>query len=764
MTNEYDTNGYLSKIKYDKTTTPTSNILTLTTGFDFKTDNLDSRVNSAFGNYTEAFKYDELNRLKKFTNKLGVEETQNYEASGKIKDNNLGTYNYDAVKPYQNNSITLAPEAIGYYADREGIYNDSMESRSGWSLGAYNPQCISFDDTKANRGKNSVKINTTLTTSHVSYVQSNVSIPIDNIIDTEYTFSGWVYTDSPLAQLTLFQYNANETGYFSYVNSVNTTSLNAWTPIQMTVLVPASVKSLRLRLDAVGNGNVWFDDVQIRKTSNPATTDRILDITYNAFKSPIQIEEIGVDKISFTYNDDNQRSTMYYGGLEDKLLRPLRKHYSADGSMEVKQNMRTGAVEFVTYIGGDGYSAPIAVKSDGVNPSNYLYLHRDYQGTILAITNNNGAVVEKRLFDAWGSIIQVQDGSDNTLNGLTLLDRGYTGHEHLQSVGLINMNARLYDPMVHRFLGIDNYIQDPTNTQNFNNYGYVFNNPLSNTDISGNSCDCPGGGINVGPGTEHGSSVDVEQLGKDTGVDKWMRKNLNFNSWGRSIGRWFGGGSSGPPPNVSKYGNIQMPTQHSSFGFNWTYLSEGKPGERFIYEFFNGFNTTGQYIAGRGVGDYSMRNLNGSATNTDEAVWGLVNAFSFATAVGELKAFLSELKVAKGAAAVADGSIYSVAYEMKLANSSYPGVTRYMHFKEANIALDAAMETNPLLSQLGIGVPRTSAGSIGGTSPVNWVWHHSIDEGVMQLVPKIQHPNIPGGIFWETMHPGGAGGYSIWGK
>jgi RHS repeat-associated protein len=575
MTNEYDTNGYLSKIKHDKTSNPTSNIITLTTGFDYKTDNLDSRVNSAFGNYTEAFKYDELARLTKFTNKLGVEETQNYEASGKIKDNNLGTYNYDAVKPYQNNSITLAPEAIGYYANREGIYNDSMESRSGWSLGAYNPQCISFDDTKANRGKNSVKINTSLATSHVSYVQSNVSIPIDNIIDTEYTFSGWVYTDSPLAQLTLFQYNANETGYFSYVNSVNTTSLNTWIPIQMTVLVPASVKSLRLRLDAVGNGNVWFDDVQIRKTSNAATTDRKLDITYNAFKSPIQIEETGVDKISFTYNDDNQRSTMYFGSLEDKLLRPLRKHYSADGSMEVKQNMITGAVEFVTYIGGDGYSAPIAVKSDGVNPANYLYLHRDYQGTILVITNNNGEIVEKRLFDAWGSIIQVQDGSDNTLNGLTLLDRGYTGHEHLQSVGLINMNARLYDPMLHRFLGIDNYIQDPNNTQNFNNYGYVMNNPLMYTDPSGNSanptiCDfC--NNTNTGPSDTQqefgGSTVgSIVNFFKDPENAEWFKRNTkeagnfvtdNLKSAIKDIGSFFGfGRRSGPPPNVSKYGNL----------------------------------------------------------------------------------------------------------------------------------------------------------------------------------------------------------------
>lgn len=170
ITNEYDTNGYLSKIQHDKTTMPTSNIMTLTPQFDYKTDNLDSRINSVFGNYTETFKYDAIARLQEFTNKLGVQETQNYEASGIIKDNGLGTYNYDVAKPYQNNSITLSPEAIGYYANREGIYDDSMEGRSGWSLGMHNPQCISFDDTKARTGKNSLKINTGLSDDDVSYV------------------------------------------------------------------------------------------------------------------------------------------------------------------------------------------------------------------------------------------------------------------------------------------------------------------------------------------------------------------------------------------------------------------------------------------------------------------------------------------------------------------------------------------------------------------------------------------------------------------
>lgn len=218
--------------------------------------------------------------------------------------------------------------------------------------------------------------------------------------------------------------------------------------------------------------------------------DRLLNISYNTFKSPVEISEAGVDKLSFVYNDNNSRSVMFYGSLDvDKNLRPNRKYYSADGSMEIKQNILTGATEFVTYLGGDGYSAPVIYKKTyntaGTAQEQMLYLHRDYQGSIVAITNDAGAILEKRQFDAWGDIIKVQDGNGNALAGLTILDRGYTGHEHLQSVGLINMNGRLYDPKLHRFLQPDNYVQDASNTQNYNRYSYVLNNPLKYTDPSG---------------------------------------------------------------------------------------------------------------------------------------------------------------------------------------------------------------------------------------------------------------------------------------
>jgi len=62
---------------------------------------------------------------------------------------------------------------------------------------------------------------------------------------------------------------------------------------------------------------------------------------------------------------------------------------------------------------------------------------------------------------------------------------GFTGHEHLDKFALINMNGRVYDPVIGRFLSPDPVLQDPANAQNYNKYSYVLNNPLKYTDPSG---------------------------------------------------------------------------------------------------------------------------------------------------------------------------------------------------------------------------------------------------------------------------------------
>ena len=208
-------------------------------------------------------------------------------------------------------------------------------------------------------------------------------------------------------------------------------------------------------------------------------------VRYNTFKAPEQIYVKDKERISYEYNAFGERSHCYYGNAEvEKAKRPLLKHYSHDGSVEIVCNKTDNSTKFVFYLGGDAYSAPAILISNGEAQRLY-YLHRDYLGSIVMLTDEDGNIAERRHFDPWGQVLKVEDGAGNALDKLTLLDRGFTGHEHLQTVGLIHMNGRLYDPALHRFLQPDNYVQDPFNTQNFNRYGYVLNNPLLYTDPTG---------------------------------------------------------------------------------------------------------------------------------------------------------------------------------------------------------------------------------------------------------------------------------------
>jgi RHS repeat-associated protein len=111
----------------------------------------------------------------------------------------------------------------------------------------------------------------------------------------------------------------------------------------------------------------------------------------------------------------------------------------------------------------------------------------------------------------------------------------------------------------------------------------------------------------------------------------------------------------------------------------------------------------------------------------------------------------------------ANGDFYSVAYQMQL-DAADLGKSRSVHFNRANASLDAAMAADPEFAAMmedlipGVG---DSVSRVGGReTPEGWVWHHDQDTGIMQLVPEAQH--TPGSIFWDTLHPGGRGGYSIW--
>ena len=113
------------------------------------------------------------------------------------------------------------------------------------------------------------------------------------------------------------------------------------------------------------------------------------------------------------------------------------------------------------------------------------YLQTDYQGSIIAAYNSNGTLYKRFAYDPWGRRRAGDNWTNYQTTTETLITRGYCGHEHLDDFGTINMNGRIYDPRLGRFLSPDPYVQAPYNSQNYNRYSYCLNNPLKYTDPTG---------------------------------------------------------------------------------------------------------------------------------------------------------------------------------------------------------------------------------------------------------------------------------------
>lgn len=118
------------------------------------------------------------------------------------------------------------------------------------------------------------------------------------------------------------------------------------------------------------------------------------------------------------------------------------------------------------------------------------YILKDHLGSWTVIADEDGRLEQELSYDVWGNLRNPDTWCvDATIR--PMLDRGYTGHEHHVGLGLINMNGRIYDPVMSSFLSVDRYVQNPGNSQGFNRYAYCMYNPLRFTDPSGWLCGPP---------------------------------------------------------------------------------------------------------------------------------------------------------------------------------------------------------------------------------------------------------------------------------
>jgi RHS repeat-associated protein len=206
------------------------------------------------------------------------------------------------------------------------------------------------------------------------------------------------------------------------------------------------------------------------------------EITYNAFNKAASIEE-NAYQLNFTYGHDKQRRKTLFTHQNAPIL---EKYFVGLYEIEI-EGTTTRHINYV--MAGDGVTALIIQEEEnGIPvspPSQTYFMYKDHLGSIVALTDAAGDVVFEQSFDAWGRYRNPEDWTyDNITESPTWL-RGYTGHEHLPHFDLINMNGRIYDPILGRMLSPDRFVPDPLSTQGYNRYSYVFNNPLRYTDPSG---------------------------------------------------------------------------------------------------------------------------------------------------------------------------------------------------------------------------------------------------------------------------------------
>ena len=216
----------------------------------------------------------------------------------------------------------------------------------------------------------------------------------------------------------------------------------------------------------------------ITPASNHIIPSATQEIKYTSFHRPDSIEE-GNRTAAFVYDENYERAkmTITANGASSTT-------YYLGGCYEVTVG---NTPQERLYLGGDFYSAPYVCEQPSSSSRAVRYLLRDNQGSITHIVTTNGQVLQELSYDAWGRLRNPATQQVYACDSLPTLylGRGYTGHEHLTGFNLINMNARLYDPALGRFLSPDPYVQAPENSQNFNRYSYCLNNPLRYTDKTG---------------------------------------------------------------------------------------------------------------------------------------------------------------------------------------------------------------------------------------------------------------------------------------
>ncbi|WP_441289865.1 RHS repeat domain-containing protein [Sorangium sp. KYC3313] len=196
-------------------------------------------------------------------------------------------------------------------------------------------------------------------------------------------------------------------------------------------------------------------------------------VRYTPFDLPEHITQ-GATTIRFGYGGDQQRirkttpekETLYFGDLYERVT-----------------DAASGAVEHRYHVHSP--ERVVAIVTRGGSDDRTRYVHVDHLGSIDALTDEDGDVIERRSYDPFGQRRNPVWGERPPASFPSETTQGFTGHESDDELGLVNMKGRIYDPRIGRFLTTDPIVSIPFFGQSWNPYSYVLNNPLAYIDPGG---------------------------------------------------------------------------------------------------------------------------------------------------------------------------------------------------------------------------------------------------------------------------------------
>lgn len=335
--------------------------------------------------------------------------------------------------------------------------------------------------------------------------------------------------------------------------------------------------------------------------------------------------------ISYTYdkngnmrtrNDLEGITTFYYNPFEqiERIKDPkgnlLAYEYDAGGSRVRRLDMAKGQITI--YAGGlyeressasaqdksakhryrvmspQGMVAELELAQDPegeFSEINERYVVRDHLNSVDVAMNEKGEAIHRLSFDSFGLHRNAANWTDvypQQYQSDVPIDLGFTGHRGKRDGGVVDMGARLYDPLAARFLNADPIISNPLSSQRLNRYSYVLNRPQNLTDPSGMSPegegDAGGGSCWSAQGTcpPPTSDVEYEPIPEPTGSYSTSTGSASsVTSGDGQSGAAHSGGSAADHLRTLGQGNIDSddlsPVQEPSLSNGYVY--EGMWGD-----------------------------------------------------------------------------------------------------------------------------------------------------------------------------------------